>query len=106
MVPPLHTCPATRQLVAPVADATSHTPSAAPLALLHCPPQHSASVAQASPVCVQKEGVPLQTPLVQTLEQQSAFAAQVLPAVRQEEFSGAHFEVPPSPVAEHTPPQH
>ena len=75
-------------------------PSAAPVVMLHAPPQHSTSVVQVSPTCVQYDGALLQTPFLQKLEQQSLLPPHVLPDVLHDGFSGAH--VPP----EQTPPQH
>jgi len=63
-------------------------PTVAPDALLHTPTQHSLSLAQMSPVCVQNEGCPEHLPLEQSLEQQSPFPEQSLPAVEQLVLSG------------------
>jgi hypothetical protein len=41
--------------VAPLDGASAHVPSAAPIALLQAPAQHSISVTHVSPVCVQNE---------------------------------------------------
>ena len=98
-----HTWPATVHSVVPGADGGLHVPSVAPCALVQSPPQHSKSVAQTSPLCVQNEGAPLQVPFRQYFEQQSPWAAQALPAVRQPVFSGAHLldaQFPPQHWAE------
>lgn len=80
-------------------------PTSAPLALLQRPPQHSVSVLQMSPVCVQNEGVFEQTPLLQKAEQHSPLVPHVLPDVLQEPFRGLHVLAPPSAEGLHTPPQ-
>jgi hypothetical protein len=98
MAPPEHTSPAVRHPVAPVEPATWQRPTVAPDALLHLPAQHSRSVVQASPDCVQYEGA-AQIPLLQKLEQQSLCALQGLPEVLQP-ASGVHLPDP------HLPPQH
>jgi hypothetical protein len=76
-------------------------PTVAPDALVQRPPQHSASFAQTSPVCVQNEPPLLQTPLLQSLPQHSAFVVQALPPVRQPGLSGVQV-----PVWPHVPLQH
>jgi hypothetical protein len=80
-VPPLQASPATWHPVVPGALGWRQSPSVAPPALLHSPPQHSASVAHASPVCTQNEPPAEQAPLLQSFEQHSAFAMHELPAV-------------------------
>jgi hypothetical protein len=62
--------------------------------LLQRPPQHSASRAQTSPVCVQKDPPAAHAPLVQSFEQHSPFVAHALPRVRHSALSGVH--VPPA----------
>src|SRR5262249_47965572 len=70
----------------------------APCALLQSPPQHSASVAQTSPVCTQNDP-PAQRPLLQNFEQHSPSVAQALPPVRQAKLSGVHvLPVPQVPL--------
>jgi hypothetical protein len=83
----------------PAAATTPQRPSVAPAAFVQLPPQHSTSLAQASPFCVQNEAAP-QMPFLQYLEQQSPFAAHVLPDVLHVALSAAHFP------AVHLPPQH
>jgi len=63
--PPEQTSPALRQPPAPDAGASWHNPSAAPDAFWHNPPQHSKSLPQMSPACVQNEGAPEQMPALQ-----------------------------------------
>jgi hypothetical protein len=58
----------------------SQSPTLAPCALLQIPPQHSLPAVQTSPFCVQNDPLE-QTPPRQSLEQQSAWLAQVLPMV-------------------------
>ena len=77
----------------PVTSGIEQVPSVAPIALAQRPPQHSLSVAQASPNWVQNDGCPSQMPLVHSFEQQSPFIVQELPDVRHDGFRGAH--VPP-----------
>ena len=96
---PLHASPEGVQPGVPGATATLHTPSAAPVVLVQRPPQHSVSVAQTSASCLQNDGAE-QIPLAQYCEQQSPFAAQVLPEVLQDLLSGVQV-----PFA-HCPPQH
>jgi hypothetical protein len=79
------------------------SPTAAPACFVQLPPQQSPFAAQTSPFWVQKEGS-AQRPLLQKFEQQSAGAAQVLPAVLQV-LSGLHTP-PPVPFGAHVPPQH
>jgi hypothetical protein len=64
------------------------------------PPQHSKSSLQASPFCVQKEGLASQRPSVQRLEQQSSLTVHTLPEVLQFVLRGV--QTSPSQV----PPQH
>jgi hypothetical protein len=99
------TDPAGVQSGVPAAGAMPQTPRLAPAALVQEPPQHWPSVVQASPSCVQKDDLALQTPFVQSFEQQSALAAQGLPLVLQVELSGLHVFAPASPAAQ-LPPQH
>jgi hypothetical protein len=89
---PEQTCPATVQPVVPGGVGCPHTPTVAPCAFVQKPPQHSKSVAQTSPFCVQKEPL-AQTPLRQSFEQHSPFALQALPVVWQAGLSGA--QTPP-----------
>jgi hypothetical protein len=96
------TSPAGVQSDTPATAGTPQTPRLAPEAFVQAPPQQSASVAQASPSCVQKDGLPSQTPFVQSFEQQSALPAQGLPLVLQLGLRGAHVFVP----AAQLPPQH
>jgi hypothetical protein len=83
---------------------TPQVPSAAPAAFVHLPPQHSMSVAQASPVWVQNEAAAPQMPFWQRPEQQVCVPASPpvhgLPDVRQVVERGV--QVPPP----HLPPQH
>jgi hypothetical protein len=60
---------------------------------------------QASPSCVQKDGLASQMPFVQSLEQQSALPVHGLPLVLQFGLSGVQLFEPPSPPP-HVPPQH
>jgi hypothetical protein len=70
VAPPEHTSPALKHPPAPVAGARLQRPSVAPSCLLQRPAQHSPSVVQVSPDCVQYEGAP-QMPSEQKEEQQS-----------------------------------
>jgi hypothetical protein len=96
---PPHTSPAFLQLPAPVAGATAQRPSAAPSALLHAPPQHSASDAHVSPVWLQNEGA-RHDPSLQKCEQHSLWSVQGLPADLHVVLKGVHLPF------EHVPPQH
>ena len=84
MLQPVHLSPSTEQVPPGIAP---QVPAVAPLAMLQMPVQHSPSLKQMSPICVQNEicdgaaqvfVVGLQVPL-----QQSASAVQPLPAVWQ-----------------------
>lgn len=77
----------------PVVATSWQTPSVAPLALAHAPPQQSVSRAQTSPGWMQNEAPSTHVPPVQSPEQQSAAALHGLPAVLQLAFSAPH--VPP-----------
>jgi hypothetical protein len=77
-----------------------HTPSVAPSAMVHLPPQHSKSVRHVSPACTQYEGAGEQSPSTQYFEQQSAGASHGYPEVRHAPFSGAQTSFV------QTPPQH
>jgi hypothetical protein len=50
---------------APAEGTSWQVPSAALFAFMQKPPQHSVSVVQASPVCVQNDGALLQVPFEQ-----------------------------------------
>src|SRR5262245_58392421 len=86
--------------LAPLDGTSIHVPSVAPAALLHAPPQHSASAVQASPMIVQNDGALSHRPLRQYFEQHSLLPPHELPEVLQLGFSGVHVPLP------HTPPQH
>ena len=86
--------------MAPLAGASSQTPSVAPSAMVHFPPQHSLAVRQVSPAWRQYDGAGEQSPSRQYFEQQSPGAAQGLPEVLQASFSGTHTSFV------QTPPQH
>jgi len=88
----------------PGANVSPQTPSVAPVAFVHAPPQHSKSVEQTSPVCVQNEPRLLQMPPLQNPPQQSPFWAHGLPAVLHAVLSGAQTP-PPVPFGTHCPPQ-
>jgi hypothetical protein len=103
--PTPHTSPATAQPVVPGALGWRHKPSVAPVALLQRPPQHSPSLAQALPVCVQNEPS-VQLPLRQSFEQHSLCAVHELPVVLQAGLSGLQVWAPPSAPAAQLPPQH
>lgn len=105
-MPSLQTSPATRHCVPPGAAGMPQVPSVAPDALLQMPPQQSVLLAQESPVCLQNEMLPAQMPLLQTCEQQSALALQVLPEVLQAVFNAMQTLGPPSGPVAHLPPQH
>jgi hypothetical protein len=92
--------PAVVQPPAPGAATVEQTPTVAPAAFVHEPPQQSRSAPQASPFWTQNEGDDAQTPPLQNCEQHSPPAAHGLPAVLHVVLSGVHF--PPS----HLPPQH
>jgi hypothetical protein len=100
----LHTEPADKQPVVPGAAVTPQTPTLAPAAFWHAPPQHSLSTAQMSPSCVQNEGLPLQTPPWQSFEQHSLFAAHRLPLVLHVVLSGVHVLLGPHTVPQHSEP--
>jgi hypothetical protein len=73
-----------------------------PAAITQSAVQQSASRAQASPGCTQKDAPSAQCLLASHKpEQQSPFALQLLPAVLQLVLSGVHFLVAPQ-----SPPQH
>lgn len=73
-------------------------PSTAPAAFVHLPPQHSVSVAQASPSCTQNDEPAAQVPAVQRLEQQSLAFVQGLPVERHVVESGMQvFGAPAAP---------
>jgi len=92
------TVPSTpRQYVGP-AGCSPQVPTLAPAALLQVPVQQSGPDEQTSPNWAQKEET-AQTPFLQSFEQQSALAAQVLPSVLHVPFRG--WQVPPAQV----PPQ-
>jgi len=97
--PPEQVSPAVVQPVAPPPPPTAHRPSEAPAALLQRPPQHSKSLAHASPLCVQNEGAE-QKPSLHSFEQHSVFCVQALPEVRQTALSALH-----APLSQ-VPPQH
>jgi hypothetical protein len=82
-----------------------HTPSVAPDAMLHRPPQHSVSCAHASPFWVQYDDGPHVPFELHRPEQHAAApvppAVHVLPLVKHVVLSGVHL--PPLP---HSPPQH
>ena len=82
------------QPVPPGGFGCPQTPTVAPCALVQKPPQHSKSVAQTSPFCVQNEP-PEQAPLRQSFEQHSLPVEHALPLVRHTGLSGTH--VPPAP---------
>jgi hypothetical protein len=102
---PSHRTPSWVQLPAPVVCTSWHTPSVAPVALLHQPPQQSVSREQASPGWMQKDAPSTHLLLVHKPEQQreddppsappsapgAPPALQGLPAVRQAVLSGAHL---------------
>ena len=92
--------PATVQLPVPPGFGWPQRPTVAPCDLLQSPPQHSVLFAQMSPFCAQNDPL-AQTPLLQSLEQQSPCDAHALPVVRQAGLSGAH-----APFALHMPLQH
>jgi hypothetical protein len=98
--PSEQTWPAFVQPVAPLAATTEQVPSvAAADAFVQRPPQHSMSLAHASPFWVQNEGA-LHLPALQYAEQHSPLAPHGLPEVLHAPFSALH--APPS----HPPPQH
>jgi hypothetical protein len=74
-------------LVAPVGGAP-HVPRVAPLAMSQRPVQQSSPRAQASPCCTQNDARQSHTPLLHRLLQHWLLPVQLLPAVRQESFSG------------------
>jgi hypothetical protein len=78
-----------------------HSPNVAPCAFWQIPLQQSKLVAHTSLFCAQNDPLPVQRPFWHTREQQSPWFVQVLPAVRQDPFSGV--QVPPAP---HVPLQH
>jgi hypothetical protein len=100
---PPQTSPATVQPVVPGALGWRQTPTVAPEALLQSPPQHSASVAQTSPVCVQNEPPVEQVPLEQSFEQHSALPVHALPAVWHPApgFNGVQVPVGPQVPLQH-----
>jgi hypothetical protein len=75
-----------------------HVPSVAPLAMLHVPLQHAFPVVQTSPVCTQKDELSEQIPFEHRWLQQSALAAQWLPAVLHVVLSGVHLPLPHVPL--------
>jgi hypothetical protein len=96
---PLQTTPSWRQVPAPVVWTSWQTPSVAPWAFAHQPPQQSVSREQASPGWIQKDAPSAHLPFEHRPEQHSVGAApsaavpmpllvQGLPAVRQAAFSG------------------
>jgi hypothetical protein len=100
---PAQTTPSWRQVPAPVVWTSWHTPSVAPCALAHQPPQQSASREQASPGWIQNDAPSTQLPFEQRPEQQAVVAApsaaadvpatQGFPAVRQAVLSA--WQCPP-----------
>jgi hypothetical protein len=94
-VPP-QSCPSTRpQFAGPAGAEAAHVPTLLPAATVHAPVQQSDPDAHASPGCEQNdEG--WHEPALQRPEQQSEFALQALPSVRQLELSAA--QVPPLQV--------
>ena len=70
-------------------------PTVAPAALLHVPVQQSGPDEQTSPSWLQKDET-AQMPFLQSFEQHSAFAVQVLPSVLQVGFRV--WQVPPAHV--------
>jgi hypothetical protein len=72
----------------------------APWVLRQEPPQHSKSLAQTSPFCVQNDP-PTQTPLLQSFEQQSAPVVQALLEVRHPGFRGTHRPPLPQLLLQH-----
>src|SRR5689334_10677152 len=106
VAPAPHTWPATAQPGTPGGCGSMQRPSVAPCVFEQMPLQHSASAAQTSVVCVQNEPLPVQSPPMHTLEQQSPWFVHALPAVRQPGFSGAQVPAPPTPAPLQLPPQH
>jgi len=71
-----------------------HVPSVWPLAIVHNPPQHSASCAHASPFWVQNDEGPQVPPELHSPEQHaSPPCMHGLPSVRQVVLSGTHLPV-------------
>jgi hypothetical protein len=102
----LQTDPLTSHCVAPGALATApHEPSVAPAAFTQLPPQQSKLLPQASLIWLQKETALEHVPLLQSLEQQSALPAHVLPEDLQRVLSGLQIP-PPLPTGTQEPPQH
>jgi len=69
--------------LAPPPRGSPQTPVVLPDAFTQFPVQHSKSVEQISPCCVQNETAPEQMPLLQRFEQHSLAVEHGLPAVRQ-----------------------
>ena len=69
----------------------------APLAIVHCPPQHCPFDTQASPFWMQNEEA-LQTPPAQSPEQQSVPVAHAFPSVLHCVLSGAHVPLLQAPL--------
>jgi hypothetical protein len=97
---PLQSTPSWVQLPAPVVWTSWQTPSVAPCALAHHPPQQSVSREQASPGWMQNDAPSTHLLFAHSPEQQRApappspgapLAVHGLPAVRQAVLSGTHF---------------
>jgi hypothetical protein len=75
---------------------------------MHVPPQHSPSLTQTSPFCVQNDGeklhvfVPSESGSSQSSEHHSACVEHVLPAVLHDGLSGAHWPLLHAPE-QHSP---
>jgi hypothetical protein len=108
VAPPPQTSPANVHPVAPGAVDLTHVPSDAPCSKWQIPVQHSALAAQASWVCVQKDGVGAHRWFVHRWEQQSSWVEQALPRVEQAVLSGTQTmaaSAPASASRPHRPPQ-
>jgi hypothetical protein len=96
----LHTVPAFPQVAGPEGRGPQ-TPIDLPAAMVHAPEQHSSSLAQTSPGCVQNDDS-WHVPFAHRAEQHCQSPPHGLPSVRQVVLRGAHFpdvHFPPQQLA-------